>query len=84
MPSCQLSVEVSLGFSTGPRGLKGKMSPQKFTEDTNLEAGAGTPESWAALQRDLDRLERWAERNCQEFNKDKCRVLVPRHQHRLR
>ncbi|KAK4823861.1 hypothetical protein QYF61_007509 [Mycteria americana] len=46
------------------------------------------PEGCAAIQRNLDRLEKWVARNLVQFNKGKCKVLHlgrnnPRHQYIL-
>ena len=49
---------------------------------------ADSADACAAIQRDLDRLEKWAERNLRKFSKGKCQVLhtgrnIPMHQDRL-
>lgn len=48
----------------------------KFAGDRKVERVVETPDGCSVLQRGLDRLEKWADRNLLKYDQRKCKVLL--------
>ena len=60
----------------------------EFADDAKLCGAVSTPGGQEVIQRDLDRLEQWAQLNIMRFNRPKCKILYlgdsnPHYQHKL-
>ena len=47
----------------------------KIAEDTKLGGVVDAPDGCAAIQRNLNKLEKWASKNLVKFSEDNCQVL---------
>lgn len=55
--------------------MMGQNLPPKFADDTQLGRGVNMPDGCVAIHKDLNRLEKRANKNLMKFNKRKCQIL---------
>ncbi|GAB0175872.1 cAMP-dependent protein kinase inhibitor alpha [Grus japonensis] len=88
VPQGSVLALVLFNFFLSDMGSGIECTLSKFANSTKLCGVVNMLEGRDAIQRDLDRLERWACVNCMKFNKAKCKVLHmgqcnPKHNYRL-
>lgn len=76
VPQASILGPTLLNISINDLGDKTKHPLSKFTDDTELGGASDKPESCAAIQRHLDRLENSAHRSLMKFSKQKCEICV--------
>ena len=73
--SAGLSIRASSNAFINDLGKEAECTFSQFADDTKLGWNIDVLDCRKALQRELDRLDQWAEANCMRFDKAKCQVL---------